>query len=139
VAESSCRAIYISPTTRRLLLAHAAANLPGTVPFSVNDLCPSVLEPKSVCQIVLNYASGVAPSDDAATLTLDQGRSVLLTGEIETRRWSDGQRDESQPESLGECTDVRNTRGGHWCLQAPRRASPYAIPELTTFIAHAEL
>ena len=74
------RYLYISNNSTAAV-AHAAANLPGTVPFTVNDLCPSVLEPKSVCQIVLNYASSVTPSADAATLTLDQGRSVLLTGE----------------------------------------------------------
>jgi len=74
------RYLYLSNNSTTAL-AHAAAALSGSSPFSVNDLCPSVLEPKSVCQMVLNYASGVAPSDDAATLNLDQGVSVLLTGE----------------------------------------------------------
>jgi hypothetical protein len=73
------RYLYLSNNSTAAV-AHAAAALPGGSPFSVNDLCPPVLEPKSVCQMVLHYAPGVAPSDDAATLNLDQGVSVLLTG-----------------------------------------------------------
>lgn len=73
------RYLYLSNNSTAAV-AHATAALPSAAPFKVTDLCPSVMEPKSVCQIVLNYAPGVAPSVDAATLMLDDGVSVLLTG-----------------------------------------------------------
>jgi hypothetical protein len=62
-------------------VAHAAVSLPPSSPFTALDECPSVLEPQSVCRITLTYNSAVAPSDDATTLTLDDGLSVLVMGE----------------------------------------------------------
>jgi hypothetical protein len=48
--------------------------------FTVTDLCPTVLEPHTVCQLALAYHSPIAPSADSLTLTLDEGLTVLVTG-----------------------------------------------------------
>ncbi len=73
------RYLYLSNNSTSAV-AHATAALPATSPFTVTDLCPAVLEPKSVCQMALTYAPGAAASADAATLNLDEGASVLITG-----------------------------------------------------------
>jgi hypothetical protein len=74
------RYLYLSNNSNAAV-AHAAAGLPGSSAFSVADGCPSVLEPHSVCQLVVTYAASGATSSDAAVLTLDEGLSVLITGE----------------------------------------------------------
>jgi hypothetical protein len=62
-------------------IAHTAVALPGDSPFSVEDGCPPVLQPESVCSLTLGYSAASAPSLDSTVLALDQGLSVLLTGE----------------------------------------------------------
>jgi hypothetical protein len=73
------RYLYLSNNSNTAI-AHASAALPTGSPFTVVDGCPSTLEPNTVCQFELTYLSAVAPSSDTATLTLDQGISVLITG-----------------------------------------------------------
>lgn len=58
---------------------HAPVALQPSSPFTVTDRCPTVLEPHTVCQIQIDYQSP-RTSADSATLSLDQGTSVLLTG-----------------------------------------------------------
>jgi trimeric autotransporter adhesin len=60
---------------------HAPVSLPPTSPFTVLDECPSTLEPHTLCRLTLTYASSIAPSTDSATLALDDGLFVLVTGE----------------------------------------------------------
>ncbi len=74
------RYLYLSNNSNTAV-AHTAAGLPAGSAFSVTDGCPAVLEPHTVCQMVLNYAAAGAPSSDSASLALDNGVSVLLTGE----------------------------------------------------------
>ncbi len=74
------RYLYLSNNSKTAV-AHTTAGLPAGSPFSVADGCPALLEPHTVCQIVLNYAAAGAPSSDSASLALDSGVSVLLTGE----------------------------------------------------------
>jgi hypothetical protein len=74
------RYLYVSNNSKTAV-AHTQAGLPPDSPFSVVDGCPTVLEPHSVCQMVLGYAAAGAPSQDAAELVLDAGTTVLLTGE----------------------------------------------------------
>jgi hypothetical protein len=62
-------------------IGHSAVALPSDSPFAVEDECPPVLEPQSVCRIALGYSAASAPSLDSAVLALDQGLSVLLTGQ----------------------------------------------------------
>jgi len=73
------RYLYLSNSST-LSVSHTAAALAADAPFSVTDGCPSALPPGSVCQIGIAYQSAVAPSEDSATLLLDQGLQVLLTG-----------------------------------------------------------
>ena len=61
-------------------VAHSPVILSASSPFSIADECPTSLQPQSVCRLTLNYNSATAPSIDSATLALDQGLSVLLTG-----------------------------------------------------------
>lgn len=74
------RFLYLSNNSAAAV-AHTQASLPASSPFTVADACPSVLEPHTVCQLTLGYSSSTAPSADAATLYLDAGLSVQLTGE----------------------------------------------------------
>jgi hypothetical protein len=74
------RYLYLSNNSNTAV-AHAAVNLSALSPFSVADACPSTLEPHNVCQITLLYLSQAAPSLDSATLALDDGITVLLTGQ----------------------------------------------------------
>jgi len=61
-------------------VSHSAVVLSAGSPFSVNDECPSTLEPHTVCRLTLGYAAAAAPSADTTVLALDQGISVLVTG-----------------------------------------------------------
>jgi trimeric autotransporter adhesin len=54
-------------------------------PFTLRDRCPTALEPHTVCQLEITYDSTIAPSADSATLTLDQGLTVLITGTTHTQ------------------------------------------------------
>lgn len=74
------RYLYLSNNSDTAV-THTAATLPTNSPFSVVDGCPSVLDAHSICQLTLHYLSTTVPSSDSATLTLDEGISVLLTGE----------------------------------------------------------
>jgi hypothetical protein len=60
-------------------------------PFTLTDRCPTILEPHTVCQLQINYQSPIAPSADTATLTLDQGLTVLITGVTHTQPTGIGQ------------------------------------------------
>jgi hypothetical protein len=62
-------------------VTHAAASLPANSPFSVTDDCPTTLQPLTVCRLTITYNSATAPSIDSATLNLDGGFAVLLTGQ----------------------------------------------------------
>jgi len=60
---------------------HSAVTLAATSPFTVTDGCPATLEPLTVCPLKVAYSNATTPSADAETLSLDQGLTVLLTGE----------------------------------------------------------
>ncbi|SFS16244.1 PapD-like protein [Granulicella pectinivorans] len=76
-------------TTRSLFLSnnsdtaisHTPVTLTATSPFTVIDLCPLSLLPHSVCQLQLAYHSPASASNDATTLSLDQGLTALVTGQ----------------------------------------------------------
>ena len=61
-------------------IAHAAVTLPASSPFTVVDNCPSILGAHTVCTLRLDYHAPFSPSNDAVTLNLDQGLSVLVLG-----------------------------------------------------------
>jgi len=73
------RYLYLSNNSSTVI-SHTAATLPTSSPFTVTDACPSTLEPHTVCQITFSYNSPIAPSNDDATLTLDDGLTILLSG-----------------------------------------------------------
>ncbi|MGI4829962.1 MAG: beta strand repeat-containing protein, partial [Janthinobacterium lividum] len=75
------RYLYLSNSSD-IAVEHAPITLPANSPFTVEDACPSTLEAGSVCQIILTYTQSAAPTEDSATLLLDQGLSVLVTGEV---------------------------------------------------------
>ena len=72
------RYLYLSNASTSPV-AHAALSLPAATNFTVTDACPATLAANSVCRVRIDYNSGAA-SSDAATLTLDGGLQVLLTG-----------------------------------------------------------
>jgi hypothetical protein len=74
------RYLYLSNSSATAI-PHATVALPAASPFSATDRCPATLEPGTVCQIQLTYLGTHAPASDATTLALDQGLSVLVTGE----------------------------------------------------------
>ena len=74
------RFLYLSNNSATAI-PHAPVALPATSPFTLTDLCPTQLAPHTVCQIQLNYQSPIVPSADSTTLTLDQGLTVLITGQ----------------------------------------------------------
>ena len=74
------RYLYLSNASTSAVI-HAPIALPANSPFSVSDGCPTTLIAGSVCRIRLDYFSATVPSSDAATLALDGGISVLLTGQ----------------------------------------------------------
>ncbi len=61
-------------------ITHAALTLPTGSPFTLTDTCPSTLLSASICRIRIDYLAPTTTSTDSATLALDQGISVLLTG-----------------------------------------------------------
>lgn len=63
-------------------ISHTTVSLPASSPFAVLDGCPSALAPGSVCPLTLTYAPPGTPTFDTATLSLDQGLSVVITGEV---------------------------------------------------------
>jgi hypothetical protein len=73
------RYLYLSNNST-VSFTHAAVTLPATSPFTVGDRCPSTLEPQTVCQLQLAYQNAKTPAADAATLSLDQGLTALVTG-----------------------------------------------------------
>ncbi len=74
------RTVYVS-NNANVAVAHTAVTLPSGSPFTATDLCPRLLEPATVCPIQLNYHAAKSTSTDSVTLTLDQGLTVLVTGE----------------------------------------------------------
>ncbi len=72
------RFLYLSNNSTAAI-PHAAVNLPSTSPFTIEDNCPTTLEPKTICQLQLTYSSPQT-SADSTTLTLDQNLTVLVTG-----------------------------------------------------------
>ncbi len=61
--------------------SHVILPASATSPFKVQDRCPTSLTPHSVCQLQLDYVPTTTPANDSATLNLDQGLSVLVTGQ----------------------------------------------------------
>ncbi len=61
--------------------AHTTIGAPVDSPFLIKDGCPGSLLPQTVCRMEIDYDSNIAPSSDSLTVTLDQGLSVLLTGQ----------------------------------------------------------
>lgn len=74
------RALYLSNNSAARV-AHTPVTLPSGSAFTVTDLCPSTLEPGTTCAIELAYHAAKQTSTDSVTLALDQGLSVLVTGE----------------------------------------------------------
>ncbi len=58
---------------------HALINTNG--PFNIQDHCSVQLTPRTICQLQLDYIPTHTPSNDSLTLNLDQGLSVLVTGQ----------------------------------------------------------
>ncbi len=81
---TSPRFLYLSNNSATAI-AHTAITTLSDPSFTVTDLCPSQLNPHSVCQIKITYlsttATDTAPSTNAASLTLDQGLSVPIAGQ----------------------------------------------------------
>ncbi len=74
------RYLFLSNNSQTAI-AHTPVALPVGSPFSVTDECASTLQPQSVCRLTITYSSPTSPSLDSATLTLDDGAAVLLTGQ----------------------------------------------------------
>jgi hypothetical protein len=80
------RFVYLSNNSTTAV-AHTPVVLPTGSPFTVTDLCPSTLDPATICQLALTYQAAKTTSSDALTLALgsnpgaDDGISVLVTGE----------------------------------------------------------
>jgi hypothetical protein len=77
---TSPRYLYLSNNSDTAA-AHSPVALQTTSPFTVTDRCPTTLIPHSVCQLQLTYTSSSGSADDSATLNLDQGLTVLVTGQ----------------------------------------------------------
>ncbi len=73
------RYLYISNNSTSAI-QHTPVALPSASVFTVADRCPTVLEPHSICQLQIDYLSPQT-SSDSVTLSLDQGMSVLVTGQ----------------------------------------------------------
>lgn len=65
-------------------VTHSTLRLADDALFRINDDCPSTLEPRSVCQIGLEYLRNDGPALDNVVLQLEQGLTVLVTGELTT-------------------------------------------------------
>ena len=74
------RYLYLSNASNEGV-PHAALALSAGSPFTLADECPAVIAPLSVCRIRIDYRAAQTTSIDSVTLALDQGLSVLLTGE----------------------------------------------------------
>ncbi|GGA54563.1 hypothetical protein GCM10011507_02310 [Edaphobacter acidisoli] len=84
------RYLYISNDSASPI-AHAPVALTASSPFTVTDNCPTTLEPHTVCQLALTYNSQAAPSADSVTLALDEGLSVLVTGQTLSQSTANGE------------------------------------------------
>lgn len=82
------RYLYLSNNSSTAL-SHSPVSI--TTPFTLTDRCPSTLAPHTVCQIELTYSSTQVPSADSATLALDQGNTVLVTGAMLPQSAATGQ------------------------------------------------
>ena len=74
------RYLYLSNASSSSV-THAAVSLPAGSPFTLTDTCPSILLAATVCAIRIDYLSSVSTANDSQTLALDQGVSVLITGQ----------------------------------------------------------
>ena len=74
------RYVYISNASS-IAQHHTAVGGPIATPFTVTDECPESLASGAVCRLRIDYHSNTAPSSDSSTLALDDGLSVLLTGQ----------------------------------------------------------
>jgi hypothetical protein len=82
------RYLYLSNNSASAI-SHASVALPP--PFALIDLCPTTLEPHTVCQLQLTYNQTQFPSADSTTLALDQNLSVLVTGSTRPQPIGTGQ------------------------------------------------
>ena len=73
------RYLYLSNASSAAV-AHTAVSLAAGSAFTLADNCPSTLVAGTVCQIRIDYQAASATSNDAVTVALDGGLSVLLTG-----------------------------------------------------------
>ena len=73
------RYLYLSNASTAAI-SHKAVSLSAVAPFTVTDLCPSVISAGKVCQIRIDYLSPTTTSTDSISLSLDAGISVLITG-----------------------------------------------------------
>ena len=83
------RFLYISNASTSPV-PHALVSSPNGSPFTVTDFCPTTLQAGSVCQVRVDYLAAQAPVNDSATLLLDQGQTVLLTGQTLPPRGTTG-------------------------------------------------
>jgi hypothetical protein len=74
------RYLYISNNSASPI-QHSPVALTSASPFTIVDRCPTLLEPHTVCQLQIDYLSQLPTSSDSVTLALDQGLSVLVTGQ----------------------------------------------------------
>ena len=74
------RSLFLSNNSDFAIL-HTPVTLPSVSPFTVTDRCPATLLPHSICQLQLAYNSTTSPTNDSTTLALDNGLSVLITGQ----------------------------------------------------------
>jgi hypothetical protein len=74
------RFLYLSNASSASI-PHAAVALPANSPFTLTDTCPSTIAAQTVCGIRIDYLSPIFPSKDSASLALDEGLSVLITGQ----------------------------------------------------------
>ncbi len=73
------RYLYLSNASA-VSVSHAALSLPSGSPFTISDACSTLLPARSVCRIRIDYFSAKSTSTDSASLALDSGLSVILTG-----------------------------------------------------------
>lgn len=73
------RFLYLSNLST-LGIPHSTVTTPADSPFNVEDDCPALLEPGSVCQISVIYQQTTRPALDTTTIDVD-GEDVLLTGQ----------------------------------------------------------
>ena len=84
------RYLYLSNSSSAPI-AHATPVVPTGSPFTLTDSCLATLLPGTVCRIRVDYLSPQVPSNDTATVTLDQGLSVVLTGQTLPQPGTSGQ------------------------------------------------